>query len=317
MNKLRRIFKSEDVVKIADAVKIPDCVVRTEPVILPESTIIGKSGNKTPDIEQRIYDENISEDAVQDQEIVQNEFDIVEDDAAYESYDEKQESIAFQEKMLIEREAFIKQAQTEAAKIIEEAEESKKRIIDEANHISDKIMEEARQKGYAEGEAKRKQETEKYILHISEVLEELKQAQEKYFEEYAVELKLLSLEIAEKVIAQKLSEEPSSLFPLIRSAVKSIREVNWIKVEISDKFKEVAADFEKSLSELKPEQSVEVELRRDANPGTCVVHTSEGVTIATVKTQLENIREYFMRYKDSEEDEAEARSDETEKKSET
>lgn len=314
MNKLRRIFKSEDVVKIADAVKIPDCVVRTEPVILPESTIIRNSGNETPDIEQSIHDENISEDSVEDQEIVQDESDIVEDD---ESYDEKQESIAFQEKMLIEREAFIKQAQTEAAKIIEEAEESKKRIIEEANHISDKILEEARLKGYAEGEAKRKQETEEYILHISEVLEELKQAQEEYFDDYAAELKLLSLEIAEKVIAQKLSEEPSSLFPLIRSAVKSIREVNWIKVEISDKFKEVAADFEKSLSELKPEQSVEVELRRDANPGTCVVHTSEGVTIATVKTQLENIREYFMRYKDSEDDEAEARSDETAKKSET
>ena len=123
MNKLRRIFKSEDVVRIADAVKIPDCVVRTEPVILPESTIIGESGDKTPDIEQSIHDENISEDVVQD------EADIVEDDAVRISYDEKQEYIAFQEKMLIEREAFIKQAQTEAAKIIEEAEESKKRII--------------------------------------------------------------------------------------------------------------------------------------------------------------------------------------------
>ena len=310
---MRRIFKSEDVVKIAKAVQIPDCVVRTVPVSTQDSTVVRVSDNENAESEETVLEEDIALEEAEDYE---------DESAAKVREDEmiavaRQELTLEREKMIIEKEAFLKQAQTEAAMIIEEAEKEKRSIIDKANSLSEKIMNEAREKGYEEGIREWKKETEKYFSGVGEVLEELKKAQEEYFDEYASELKLLSLEIAEKVIAQKLLEEPMSLLPLVKSAIKSIREVSWIKVEISDKLKSVAAELEKAVGELKPEQTIEVELRRDADPGTCVVHTAEGVTVATVKTQLENIREYFMRYKDSEDDEPKAGSDQTEKKSET
>ena len=114
--------------------------------------------------------------------------------------------------------------------------------------------------------------------------------------------------MAEKVLAQKLEVDESVIIPLARSAVKTLREVNWIKVEISDKMRNVAAELERVISEAKPNQRIEVEVRRDAPEGTCVVSTAEGVIVASVLQQLQNIREYFEHYKDSDENVSETRS---------
>ena len=51
-------------------------------------------------------------------------------------------------------------------------------------------------------------------------------------------------EVAEKIVAQKLEEDPATIIPLARSAVKTLREVNWIKIEISDKMRDAAAELE-------------------------------------------------------------------------
>ena len=157
------------------------------------------------------------------------------------------------------------------------------------------------------------QEQSKIAEQIKEVQERIKDAeqelktnQEEFFDKYASELRFLALEIAEKIVAQKLECDEKVLFPLVRSAVKTLRDVSWIKVEVSDKLRKVASELEEVLAEAKPSQSIELELRRDADIGTCVVHTAEGVIVASVLTQIENIHNYFGQYKESDENEREA-----------
>lgn len=286
---MSRIFRAEDVTKIAEAVMIPDCVVRAEPHSLPESTII-----EDPAPEELTSDE-VSDIPAEEEETVQ-------DEAVSELYESELE------KLQIEREAIIKQAQTEAAQIIEAARAESQQMIDDAAEQSRTVMAAALEDGYRDGVRTKQEEIDSCMLKINQYLSELKIDQEEYFDEYASELKFTALEIAEKIVAQKLETDENVIIPLVRSAVKTLREVNWIKVEVSDKLKNAAAELESVLSEAKSSQSIEVELRRDADAGTCVVHTAEGVIVASVLQQIENIREYFGQYKESDENAQEPRS---------
>lgn len=290
---MRKILKSDDVIKLEEAVKIPDCIVRSQLELMPESTVIEDNSTSESNDYHVDPDDDLSE--------------LFEDETPEESdgFDSELYLKEEQDKLSIEKEAIIKQAQTQAAQIIRDAEETKENLLRETEEQAQRIMAESRERGYAEGADAKKDEIFERLSEIEESLNSLHEAQEKYFDEYASELKLLAIEVAEKVIAQKLSDDPQAIVPLVRSAVKSIRDVSWIKVEISDKMKSSAQDLEKMLAELKPNQNVEIELRRGADPGTCVVHTAEGVTVASVATQLENITEYFKRYKESGRDEFE------------
>jgi len=294
---LSKIFRSEEVVKIAEAVMIPDCVVRVDPHELPESTLIGMNedageyeGGYTED--DTVIDED--DGHASDEESAA--------DRAQASYESEYE------KLQIERDAIIKQAQMEAAQIIENANAEAAQILDDAAEQAKAVMASAMEDGYAEGVRAKQEEIEDCLLQLNQLVAELKINQEEYFDEYADELRLTALEVAEKVLAQKLEVDESVIIPLARSAVKTLREVNWIKVEISDKMRNVAAELERVISEAKPNQRIEVEVRRDAPEGTCVVSTAEGVIVASVLQQLQNIREYFEHYKDSDENVSETRS---------
>lgn len=284
---MSRIFRSEDVVKIAEAVMIPDCVVRTEPRTLPESTLIADES----ETEEELV---LSEEAEYDS--------VPEDEPVSEMYESEIE------KLQIERDAIIKQAQTEAAQIIADARAESQQMLDDAAEQAKTVMAAAMEDGYREGVQAKQEEIENCMIEINKLLSELKINQEDYFDDYANELRFMALEIAEKIVAQKLECDERVIIPLVRSAVKTLREVNWIKVEVSDKLKDVAAELETVLSEAKSSQRIEVELRRDADPGTCVVHTAEGVIVASVLTQIENIREYFGQYRESEDNVQESRS---------
>lgn len=286
---MSRIFRAEDVTKIAEAVMIPDCVVRTEPHSFPESTIIEEP------VPEEIVLEEFSEEILEEEEPVS-------DESVSELYESELE------KLQIEREAIIKQAQTEAAQIIEAARAESQQMIDDAAEQSRTVMAAALEDGYRDGVRAKQEEIDACMLKMNQYLSELKIDQEEYFDEYASELKFTALEIAEKIVAQKLETDENVIIPLVRSAVKTLREVNWIKVEVSDKLKNAAAELETVLSEAKSSQSIEVELRRDADAGTCVVHTAEGVIVASVLQQIENIREYFGQYKESDENAQEPRS---------
>lgn len=276
---------------------IPDCVVRVNPQSLPESTIIEDDSGSADTLPPE--NEELSEDTAETEN----------DQITAEEENEFVLSEAQKELLQIEREAIIKQAQTQAAQILENAQAESQKIIENANKQADSVLAAAKEEGYRDGIQTKHDEIDSYLASIDVLLNEMKNSQEKYFDEYAFELKYLALEIAEKIVAQKLECDDRIIIPLVRSAVKTLREVNWIKVEVSDKLKNIASELEEVLAEAKSSQNIEVELRRDADAGTCVVHTADGVIVASVLTQIENIREYFGTYKESDESEYKVRSD--------
>ncbi len=268
---MHRIFKSENVIKIEEAVKIPDCVISIPTKSLPEP--------KNEDNTEK-YDHILEQMKKDNEKYLQAE----------------------REKLLIEKDAILKQAEMEASAIKENAKKEYDECINQAHKKSDEICKNAYDDGFRKGIEAKADELNSYMSKLENLLEELKSSQEEYFNIYSKELKSLAIDIAEKIVCQKLDEDDKMIFSMVKSAIKSIRDAKWIKVEISDKLKNIASTLENSLSEGRPSQNIEVELRRDAPKGTCVVHTAEGVIVASVLTQIENIREYFSKYKDSDEE---------------
>jgi len=329
VNCLGRIFKAEEVVRISEAVKIPDCVIRVLPekktaktssvssdadetskVVLTDDTPV-----RVPDIHD-IPDETPVTDANTDTDTDEDE-----DQTVFQGPEiSERGSFSFQEerdRIFIEREAILKQAELEAKKMLEDAHNESERLLSEAKEQVENIVNEAKQRGYDEGVSAKKSEIDETLQIMQTSLRDMKRDQEDFFDESAEQLKFLAIEIAEKIMAQKLEIDPELIIPLVKSAVKSLRDVSWIKVEISDKLNQASGLLERSLNELKPDTSIEVESRRNSPAGTCVVHTAEGVTVASVLTQIDNITKYFSEYRDNDYDERESGSDKTQKESES
>ena len=85
--------------------------------------------------------------------------------------------------------------------------------------------------------------------YLSQSIEQLKRDEYEYFEEYAVQLKYIAVEIAEKIIYQKISDDDMTMYKLVKNAVRSVRDVPWVKAEVSEQLSGYADSLEKELCE--------------------------------------------------------------------
>lgn len=192
--------------------------------------------------------------------------------------------------------AQAQQAKDEADAIRAAAREESEWLVADAQAQADSIRQAAHDAGYAEGVEQKMEEVSRCFADIAAEIEQIKQDQLGFQEDYARELRELALEICEKLLCTKLDRDDSLLLGLVRRAVKPIREAGWIKIDVSDKLGDYAAVLEKMIAQTRPSQKIEVEMRRDAPKGTCVIQTADGVVVASVLTQLANIRAYLEEF---------------------
>lgn len=193
-------------------------------------------------------------------------------------------------------EQYMEKARAKAEKIKEQAETEAAALVAKANGEANGIREAARAAGYEEGVNRKIEQIEAVLADLGQTLETLKDDQLAFEEDFAKELRELSLEISEKLVCTMIDRDDSLLLGLVRRAVKPIREAGWIKIDVSDKLGDYAAVLEKMIANARPTQKIEVETRRDAHKGTCVIQTADGVVVASVLTQLANIRTYFTEF---------------------
>ncbi|MGN1480972.1 hypothetical protein [Porcipelethomonas sp.] len=185
----------------------------------------------------------------------------------------------------------LRDARTEADKIISDAKAESERIINDASSMSEKIKQDAYNEGRNNGLTEKSELLEHLAHYISQSIEEIKGEQEKYFEEYSNEIKHLAVAICEKIIAQKIEDDDLLMYNVIKDAVKSVRDVKWIKAEVSSKLAGYVDSLEKELST--EGQNIEFVLSDDAPKDTCVLNTSSGVVVATLSVQLHNLKDFI------------------------
>jgi len=160
------------------------------------------------------------------------------------------------------------------------------------------ICREAEVKAYSDALAEKEEEIENCIGEVEKLLDEIRSSQGRYMENYVRELKYFAIEVAEKMILEKINEDDSILNKMIMQAVAGVKNTQWLRVEVSDRLSNLTEFLKSELS--KPEYRGLASVLPVAAPeDTCRVCTESGSTIATVSVQAENLRKAFSEMDES------------------
>lgn len=268
---MRKIFKPEDIRRDKKVVKIPDIEFEIE----------------TPD-EASETDEETQREEVKEPTLTQE----VRDQIAAEIREELTGELG-RKKINAQKECnmLLRDAKKEAEVIIAQANAEKDRILSEAGVKAQQITAEAYNEGSYNGFKEKTALLDNLALYISHSIEEIKREKNQFFEEYAKELKHLSIEICEKVISQKIEDDDMIMYGVIKDAVRYARETKWIKADVSSKLSGYIDSLEKELQE--SGQSVEFILSESVHKDTCILNTSDGVIVATLSEQIKNLRDFL------------------------
>lgn len=200
-----------------------------------------------------------------------------------------------------EADAIIQKAHEDAAAIINKAEIQRKIDHDhmveqtavELERIKKEAYQEAYQKGLAEGTQKQVDNLKDCIAQLEDGIGKLAGEQAGFMAEYEYNLKWLAWEIASKVLGRKLEKDETELVSLVKMAVASVKNAEWITVEVSDKMTGLLDALTKEFRRMGDDR---IEVRGISAPeDTCIIDTPSGLIDASVYRQLENLRIYFAK----------------------
>jgi flagellar assembly protein FliH len=208
-----------------------------------------------------------------------------------------------------QRETILKEAEEEALRIISSAKKDAENEIDlckktgyEAGYNDG--MEIGKSQGYKDGyEAGKTEITEALqeqnqsaLNEIAQMLEKIEAEKEAVISQYEKDLTRLAIDIAEKIIRHKIHSEDSSVAAIIESAIKDYRNVEWVKIYISDKDDAIAIRADKKLiNELnKISDDVKIDVSEELKEGSVIVETPDGIVDAGIDTQLKNLKEMVL-----------------------
>lgn len=208
---------------------------------------------------------------------------------------------------LPEEQALSERVQEQAAELLAKAQEQAQREKEEARSLAEKeraallaaageeaerIREQARIEGAERGRREKQAEISNGLQALADTLLELRQRHHTFLQESGQGLKLLAVDIAEKIIDQKIAEDDAALTGLVKKAVQSIRDADWITVEISANLPQLVQKLEEELGAGSSGARVEVALRDLPDSGVWV-QTPDGAVDASLSTQVANLKEIF------------------------
>ena len=188
-----------------------------------------------------------------------------------------------------EVEDITRKARQEAEKIKEEARK-------EAQAIGKKIEKEAREKGrqqgLEEGRAEGVKAWENLLGEMEREFVELSQRTEKWKEDFPGQVIDLSLEIASRILSQKLEEKPEIIVARVQETLQELAHVGNVLIKVStqdypllEEAREHLAGSNGGLHQVNLMSSNELE------PGDFLVETEFGGVDGRVETQLELLQE--------------------------
>ncbi|MBQ3566545.1 MAG: hypothetical protein IJA12_05135, partial [Oscillospiraceae bacterium] len=273
---LRRIFKPEFIRSDKRVVKIPDIEFEPEPLPQePESDEENAEGEAVPEeVKPPVLTEELREQIAAE----------IREELAGELGRKK---IAAQKECSV----ILRDAKNEAEVILAQANAERERIMAEASVTAQQLRTDAYNEGAKSGFEDKKTLLENLALYISHSIEEIKKERNQFFEEYAKQLKYLSVDICEKIISHKIEEDDMVMYGVIKDALRYVRDTKWVKAEVSAELSGYVDSLEKELQA--QGQNVEFIFSQNIPKDTCILNTSNGLVDATISEQLKNLREFI------------------------
>ncbi len=324
---MRKIIKPEDIRRDKRVVKIPDVDFEFEPIPMPVlsendlaqgNVIDGTAPAQGENIEAAVEGEvhkadgeggnaeavnvaNATEADVVSQSFEQAPVPTIQTVLTEELREELKEEIRQEllgelgrKKISAQKEISIMQrdAKMESEAIIAQAHAEKEQMLSDASEKASQILSEAYQEGIKKGFEEKKTLLDNLAIYISNSIEEIKRERNEFFEAYAKELKVLAIDICEKIISHKIDEDDMIMYGVIKDAVRYVRDTKWVKAEVS---RELSGYVDSLEAELKTSgQNVEFIFSDGIPKDSVIMNTSNGLVVATVSEQIKNLREFIV-----------------------
>lgn len=190
----------------------------------------------------------------------------------------------------------IKKAVEQANRIINDASQRAQQeystILEKARQEAEQLRQQAQLEGMEKGAQSQIGEIRQCIASLEQAVSKLEGSQAGFMAEYEANLKWMALEISSKILSRRIEDDDLEMLDLVKDAVNSVGSAKWITVEVSNQMPEL---FDELVQSLNTADSQRLDVRQiSAPPGTCVVDTPSGIVDASVYTQIENLREYFL-----------------------
>lgn len=191
-----------------------------------------------------------------------------------------------------EQESREAEKDTEAAKAkLPDKQELKMLYEQELKELADNMAQQA----YFDALKQKKAELRDSIAGVQSLMDELVIGHRQFIEDYTNELKYMAIDIAEKMILEKISEDDLILQRLVLQTVNGVKNTEWLNVEISERLVGLVDTIKKELE--KPEYNGRAFVFPvSGTDSVCRVVCNEGAIVSSIEVQAENLRKEFRNY---------------------
>ncbi len=183
----------------------------------------------------------------------------------------------------------LEKANEVSHKVLQSARQEREKILAQAQEDAKRIRTEAQQTAYQDVLNKKHQQIDECISRVNSLLEDLQKQQQSFLQQYEDGLFSIALEIAEKVVRTSIPQHEELMVPLVREAVSTVKNADWISVEVSDQLPGLVEKLKQEFAAWKSIQVSGIGLPVDG----CFVNTPDGVVEASASVQLENLKILF------------------------
>lgn len=206
-------------------------------------------------------------------------------------------------------EAARKEADEIKAHALEEAELLRVQLTEERQNWEIEkasLIEEARQNGfqagYEEGQNVGYNEMLSFIQQAKDTVTVSKMDYEKYLQSAETTILELAIEVAEKIMNNKLKEEGGNFLYLVQNALKEVRKQKEIQLHVSPIHYEMLVAEKEELLQLFPiKPNLFIFPDETLEENACIIETANGRLDAGVDTQLLMIKNKLLEILESEE----------------
>ena len=177
-------------------------------------------------------------------------------------------------------------------KILQRARGEREEILNQAHMEAQQIRQGAREEAYQCALEEKRAEITECIAEVEQLLDELQSRQRDFLKEYEAGLFSLSLDITQKILNTAIPEHEELMIPLVKEAVSSVKNAEWIDVQISERLPHLVELLKTEFAQCKNPGHIEI-TAINAPQDTCIINTSDGAIDATASVQIENLRARF------------------------
>ncbi len=273
MPSLANVFKKQNVSQTVEVVAIPD--------IKPKEKIVEVLKNTVPVEENLDSSKNIDEPNLEST----HETDLIDDVNGEDVISNENSFTPF----VPER---VEVAEPEVVQVLPTKEELSELFEDEIKEIQARAYENAYNKAYEDALSRKKGELTKIISDVDDCLLKMQNLHKEYLEKYALELKFLAVDVAEKMIMDKIYEDELVLKKLVIQTVDSIKNSSWLEIELSQRLEKLITAVREELANSNLQGRVSVTGKTGADD-LVRINSEKGTIVADVSRQAVNLKELF------------------------